>query len=62
METPELTFSMDDATKTMLLLLAKCAEESFDKAKVVGEKEMAFLNAAQYVKHIVKQHERANGT
>ena len=57
METPELKLSLDDATKTMLLLLAKCAEEAFDKAKVVGEKEMAFLNAAQYVKHIVKRHD-----
>lgn len=48
-----ITLSLDDKTQTMLLLLASCAEEKFDKAKVVQEEEIACLAAAQYVKDII---------
>ena len=50
-----IQLSLDEKTQKMLLLLAKCAEEKFDKAEVVGEEEMICLSAAQYIKHLVNE-------
>ena len=55
MNLKEIKLSLDDKTQKMLLLLAKCAEEKFDKAKVVQEEEIACLAAAQYVKGVLSR-------
>ena len=45
---------LDDKTKSAVLLLVRCAEELFDKAKIVTKNEVACLNAAQYLKDLCK--------
>ena len=50
-----ITLSLDDKTQKMLLLLVKCAEETFNTARIVDKKETAYLCAAQYINNILKQ-------
>lgn len=49
---------LDEKNKAILLLLAKCAEETFDKARVVEQKEAAYLSASQYIKTLVNNVEK----
>jgi hypothetical protein len=46
---------LDEKTKAMLSVLVKCAEETFNTARVVDKKETLYLCAAQYINNILKQ-------
>ena len=52
LEPKPISISADD--QRLILLLVKCAEEKFDKARVVQEEEITCLAAAQRIKSLVK--------
>jgi hypothetical protein len=48
------TIVIDDKTTKMIKVLAQCAEEAFDKAKVVQQKEIVYLAAARYMMSLIE--------
>ena len=48
------TIIIDEKTTKMIKALAQCAEETFDKAKVVQQKEIVYLAAARYMMSLIE--------